>query len=284
MSNRLFDKGRQGFLDGSLDWDTNTFKVALFSDTGNTAAKAITGITNASPMTVTSASHGFSTGDIVVIHGVVGTTAANGTWKIANSTTNTFDLTTVKDGLNSTGNGVYSSGGMAIDLTLATNRSDINTGNVGTDQTIASPTVTNGVAGCANPTWTALSGSVCTAAYVYKSTGTASTDRLAHWIDGKTQVVVAADAASSDTTLWVEPLEGIIPNGSTMIFSNGVTATASSQAAAGARSISVSALANAISAGHTADVATLSAGIPLTPGGGDVTLAIDTGANHLFKL
>lgn len=34
MANALYDKGREGFLDGSIDWDTDTIKVALV-DTGN---------------------------------------------------------------------------------------------------------------------------------------------------------------------------------------------------------------------------------------------------------
>jgi len=29
MSNALYDKGREGFLDGTLDWDTNTIKATL---------------------------------------------------------------------------------------------------------------------------------------------------------------------------------------------------------------------------------------------------------------
>lgn len=29
MSNALYDNGRQGFLDGSIDWDTNTIKAVL---------------------------------------------------------------------------------------------------------------------------------------------------------------------------------------------------------------------------------------------------------------
>ena len=33
MTNRLFEKGREGFLDGTCDWDTHTFRVALV-DTG----------------------------------------------------------------------------------------------------------------------------------------------------------------------------------------------------------------------------------------------------------
>lgn len=33
MSNSLYDLGRQGFLDGSIDWDTDTIRAALV-DTG----------------------------------------------------------------------------------------------------------------------------------------------------------------------------------------------------------------------------------------------------------
>lgn len=29
MANRLYDKGREGFLDGSIDWDTDTIKAVL---------------------------------------------------------------------------------------------------------------------------------------------------------------------------------------------------------------------------------------------------------------
>lgn len=29
MANALYDKGRQGFLDGSIDWDTDNIKVTL---------------------------------------------------------------------------------------------------------------------------------------------------------------------------------------------------------------------------------------------------------------
>lgn len=33
MANALYDKGREGFLDGSIDWDTDNIKVVLV-DTG----------------------------------------------------------------------------------------------------------------------------------------------------------------------------------------------------------------------------------------------------------
>lgn len=34
MANALYDKGRQGFLDGSIDWDTNDIRVVLVNTSG----------------------------------------------------------------------------------------------------------------------------------------------------------------------------------------------------------------------------------------------------------
>lgn len=74
------------------------------------ANKAITGITNANPAVVTSAAHGFSNGDQVVIGGVVGMTKANAkTFTVSGATANTFQL----QGFDSTGAGIYASGGVA---------------------------------------------------------------------------------------------------------------------------------------------------------------------------
>jgi hypothetical protein len=69
--------------------------------------KTITGATNATPISITCATHGYSTGDTVVITGVTGTTSANGTWEITNTGANTFTLN------GSVGNFAYSSGGTA---------------------------------------------------------------------------------------------------------------------------------------------------------------------------
>lgn len=69
--------------------------------------KAITGATNASPIVITSAAHGFTTGDRVTISGVLGNTAANGTWTVTVVDGSHFSL----DG--QSGNGAYTSGGNA---------------------------------------------------------------------------------------------------------------------------------------------------------------------------
>ncbi|MBU1052894.1 MAG: flagellar hook-basal body complex protein [Proteobacteria bacterium] len=67
------------------------------SSTNNTTTGTTTGITDTANngsglIEIEAASHGYSDGDIVTISGVVGTTEANGTWTVANATTDTFDL------------------------------------------------------------------------------------------------------------------------------------------------------------------------------------------------
>lgn len=64
------------------------------------ATKSITSSTNASPIVITLASHGYATGDTVVVTGHTTNTNANGTWEIISITSSTFSLT------GSTGNGV----------------------------------------------------------------------------------------------------------------------------------------------------------------------------------
>lgn len=66
---------------------------------------SVTAATNASPIVVTSNGHGLSTGTRVTIAGVLGNTAANGTFTITRVDANTFSLDS------STGNGSYTSGG-----------------------------------------------------------------------------------------------------------------------------------------------------------------------------
>ena len=91
--------------------------IRFFKDKGQITEsnKTITGITAANPAVVTSNSHGYSNGDFVIISGVVGMTEVNGkTFKVADKTTNTFELQDV-DGtdINSSGYTAYSSGGVA---------------------------------------------------------------------------------------------------------------------------------------------------------------------------
>ena len=64
--NALFEKGREGFLDGSINYSTDTIKAVLLDlDTPTNAVKAITGATNATPIVITSTAHGYTNGDLV---------------------------------------------------------------------------------------------------------------------------------------------------------------------------------------------------------------------------
>lgn len=77
-------------------------------------AKNITAITQANPGVVTSASHGFSNGDEVIMTGIVGMTQLNGrNFVVANATTNTFTLqdTFGVVNINTTAYSTYISGG-----------------------------------------------------------------------------------------------------------------------------------------------------------------------------
>ena len=89
--------------------------IRFFKDNGiiTEGDKTITGATQANPVVITSNSHGYSNGDHVIISGVVGMTELNGkTFKVADKTTNTFELQTV-DGtdINSTSYTAYGSAG-----------------------------------------------------------------------------------------------------------------------------------------------------------------------------
>lgn len=76
--------------------------------------RTITAASNTSPIVVTtSVSHGYSTGDTVVVSGVTGNTAANGSWAIIVTSNTQFSLTT------SVGNGAYVSGGSALNVALS---------------------------------------------------------------------------------------------------------------------------------------------------------------------
>jgi hypothetical protein len=67
----------------------------------------VTGATNLSPIEVSAAYHPYATGDFVFISGVTGNTAANGSWVVTKTGTNTFTLN------GSTGNGAYAGSGTA---------------------------------------------------------------------------------------------------------------------------------------------------------------------------
>lgn len=291
MSNRMFDKGRQRFASGDCDWDTDAFVLMPLKLDGtltDTGIKAITGCTVATPGVITATAHGFSNGDIVVIRGVGGTLNANGTFKIAGVATNTFQLTTL-DGQNGTTVGTYTSGGVAINLTANSFYDSVDgalcTGApaFASAAALASKTNVNGLVSAANVSGITLNDTCHAIVLVKNVTNTAASSGVVHFCDGRTMVRVVADAASSATTIFVEPLEGPIPTATVIQMTNGVAVTTNGAAAAGARSITVNALSAAIAAGHHGDAQTTNSGLPLTVTSGTFTHQFDA-TNGIFTL
>jgi hypothetical protein len=286
MSAQFFTSGLQlAAVASSGDGnDTTVIKAQLLRLQSDVGIKVITAVTNASPMVVTATAHGFANGDVVVQGGILGNLAANGTFKIANVTANTYELQTL-DGVNTTGSAAYVSGGWAVDMTIADFIDDLDAGAVGTDQTLASVTQVAGSVDATDPTWTGVAnpGSDVIGVVFYKSTGTPATSPLICFNDGRIRVVCAAVAATSATTVAVEKLDGPLPSGTALVFSNGVTATLSAAAAEGDRTLTVTALAAGIAAGHAADGITTGALLPVTPNGGSITIQLDNGVKKAWS-
>jgi hypothetical protein len=74
-------------------------------------------------------------------------------------------------------------GTYAVNLSTHQYLSDVS-GIVGTDQTLASKTFTNGTFDAADSTWTGVTGNSVEAIVLYKSTGVAGTSRLIGYWDG----------------------------------------------------------------------------------------------------
>lgn len=288
MSNGLFEKGREGFLDGSIDWDTNTFSAALLDlGTADVGIKQIASSTNATPIVVTATSHGFTNGDLVFIDGHTTNTAANGFWKIANVATNTFELTNPVTAANAVGNGVGGATGYAVNYgpsASGDNWDDFDGALVGSKVTLTGPTVTAGVADAGDVTFTSVTGNSVEAIIIFKDTGTTSTSRVVALITGKFIVTCAVQANTSATSITVDALPYAIPSGTVLAFSNGASATLSALANAGDRSLTVSALAANITAGSRALSPITGSGLPITPNGGNIVVTWDNGVNKIFKL
>ncbi|CAB4153273.1 Phage tail tube protein 3 [uncultured Caudovirales phage] len=87
----------------------------LQAESTRAAAKTITAITLANPPVVSSATHGFTAGQIVYIENIAGMVELNGrAFVVANPAAGTFEL----KGINATGYTAYTSGGSASLITL----------------------------------------------------------------------------------------------------------------------------------------------------------------------
>lgn len=285
MSNILFGLGKQHALAAAINITSDTVKATLLT-MATQAGKiyTVTSASNASPIVLgISATTGLTAGDIVVVGGVGGNLAANGTWQIGTVVANTsISLLTKLDGNNSTGSAAYTSGGWVIDVSSASVLSDVSGNSLGTDVTLSGVTNTLGTVNSSSWTWTSLTATKVWAVALYDST--ASNDLIA-FIDGTYQIYIITQASSTSTALAVARMAAILPTSSVLNFSDGTTATMSSQNTVGATSLAVSSTAATIHAQATADVATLNCGLPVTPAsGGNLTFTPDSGTNRLFTI
>jgi hypothetical protein len=84
--------------------------IAIYPQVPPSGVVAITGATNATPIVITANGHGYNDGYIINNFGVRGNKAANGQFKVANKTSNTFELHTLDD-VPVAGSGVFVAGG-----------------------------------------------------------------------------------------------------------------------------------------------------------------------------
>jgi hypothetical protein len=163
--------------------------------------------------------------------------------------------------------------------------SSVSAGVVGTPVVLNNKTFTNGTFDADDSTFTAVVGASIEALVIYIDTGTPSTSRLVAYIDGTAEVEVAVDASNGATTIVTEDLPNdIIDNGvMTKVSGSGpASITVNGAHTAGARSLSVDALSGALTAGARYSYAIAGFGLPVTPNGGNITVAWD--ASGIFTL
>lgn len=189
MSSFVYEKFKEQILQAGLNLSSLNLKVVAVNLANH--GKAITGATNATPIVITSTSHGFSNGDVVMISGVGGNTNANGIFRVANVAANTFELTNITTGANIAGSGAYTSGGYIVSVSTHQYLSDITgSARIATSANLGSKTFTLGVFDAADVTFSAVSGAVIDAYVIYNDTGVAGTSNLIAWLDGYTNLPI----------------------------------------------------------------------------------------------
>lgn len=176
-------RARKKVWDGTVAFLTDNLKFLLVDINSLTQAKSITAATNATPIVVTSTAHGYSNGDFIAVYGVTGNTNANGYRKVANVTTNTYELNDPVTGANIAGNGAFGGTAFGVSLEVMEFISDITAAIVARSGNLGTKSTTRGIFTCANPTFTAATGAVSELMVVAKDTGTDSTSPLLFFLD-----------------------------------------------------------------------------------------------------
>lgn len=197
MLSAKFPKYREKSGQGQINLLTDTIKFCAvdIDDIG----LAISDASNATPIVITTGSaHGLTTGDEVLIRGVLGNTAANGVWKVTVLTSTTFSLN------GSVGNGAYSAGAdYVVKLNVYEFLGDIAAGaRIAISSALANKTIVRGYFTANNPSFAAPSGDAFELIVLFKDTGDPATSPL---------IIISADSASFPVTPnGVDDIEVII--------------------------------------------------------------------------
>jgi hypothetical protein len=186
----LIRRTKKAFLDADCDLLANNIKAILVDLAAMITAasphvKAITGATNASPAVLTITGHGWTTGDIISISGVGGNTAVNGRFRFTSTGANTGTLTDIITGAAIAGNGAYTSGGYAINLTTLDFLNDVDaSARLATSGNMTTKNTDNGRFDCDNFTWTAVpTGDTGQAVMFYDDTPAAESGKFVIHVD-----------------------------------------------------------------------------------------------------
>lgn len=198
----FYQKGLEAFATGAINWNSADIRRIAVDET---YGLAISGATNATPIVITSATHGLSTGHLVLIDGVTGNTAANGVFVVTVLTSTTFSLQD-GSGNNIAGNGAYGTGGFVIPLTLHEDLADVaGSARVGSAVALTTKTSTLGRLHCDPIVFNSLTGDTVRGFVDYLHTGTESTSTL---IAFTSKVVSGLPYPPSEANLTFTPDSG----------------------------------------------------------------------------
>ena len=166
--------------------------------------------------------------------------------------------------------------------------SDIVAGNrVAISPALTGKSMTVNIFNASAVTLPSVSGSQVVAYALFIDTGTEATSRLIFFEDARAQVEVAVTATGGATAVTTEDLPVPIASGATLTKISGTgdaTLTTTALAAAGARSIAVSAVTTGPVAGAVYEYPASGVGLPVTPNGGNITITFDAGTYKIFRV
>lgn len=182
-----FAKFKELQLAGASPLNLGSLAIKAMLVNAATWGLAVTAATNASPAVITTATHGLTTGDKVMIVGALGNTAINGVFGVTVLTSTTFKLYDLDSLAEINGNGAWTSGGRVIKLDVDQFLSDIPVGDRGPiSSVLTSKQFTLGKFSAASPVnfAAAAAGTYNVLVYYYDSTVVGTSNLIAAEMGG----------------------------------------------------------------------------------------------------